>query len=129
MIKTFKGNEYNFYFLMGKFFADRKIIKEMDAQIYNDNDMKWYLDFNKEGQVIGFISIQKQKKNHYIDNFYVIPEYRNQGIGETLLKTLLDENKDKINLISRNEIAINLFKKYGFEEYGHNGRYKKMTRA
>lgn len=129
MIKKFNGTECNFYYLMGKFFADRSIIKEMDCQIYNDKDMTWYLSFDKEGHIEGFISIQKQKKHSYIDNFYIVPQYRNQGIGERLLTEVLKDHQEKINLISRNEIAIDLFKKYGFVEYSHNGRYRKMTKA
>ena len=128
MIKKLNSSEYNFYFLMGKFFADRSIIKEMDCQIYNEEGMEWYVNFNKEGQIVGFASIQKKNNGtFYLDNFYVILEYRNKGIGKELLKAVLKDHPKNVRLISRNEVAIHMFEKYGFKEYGHNGRYKKMS--
>lgn len=113
---------------MGKFFADRSVIKEMDCQFYNENNMIWFVDFDKEGNVVGFASIQKKKDKSYLDNFYVIPSHRGQGIGRQLLNEIIQEF-DNIHLISRNDIAINMFKKVGFIEYGQNGRYKKMCKA
>lgn len=127
MIKKLDSNDYNFYFLMGKFFSDKSIIKEMDCQIYNEDGMDWFVDFNKEGQIVGFASVQKKNNNtFYLDNFYVILEYRNKGIGKQLLKAVLNDYPKNIRLISRNEVAIHIFEKNGFKEYGHNGRYKKM---
>lgn len=127
-IKETNGSETIFYFLMGKFFADRKIIKEMDCQIYNENNMDWFLYFNKEGEVIGFLSLEPKKDYLYLDNFYVVEKERGKGVGESLLKYCLDNKSKNIKLISRNELAINLFEKYNFKKIGKNGRYYKMIR-
>ena len=127
-IKETNSSETIFYFLMGKFFADRKIIKEMDCQIYNENNMDWFLCFNKEGEVIGFLSLEPKKDYLYLDNFYVVEKERGNGVGERLLKYCLDNKSKNIKLISRNESAINLFEKYNFKKIGKNGRYYKMIR-
>lgn len=129
MIQVLSDKEYVFYYLMGKYFADRKIIKEMDCQLYNEDGMKWHIYFDKEGNICGFCSIQSNnKKGSYLDNFYVIKEYRGKGIGEQILKSIISQENENISLITRNEIAYKLFKKYGFVEYGKNGRYIKMKR-
>lgn len=128
MILKYNEEDQNkeFYAEMGKFFADRGIIKELDCQLYNDKNTTWYISVNENYQEIdGFISIQDKGKYNYIDNFYVVSKYRNKGIGNKLLKEVI-KDYDNIKLISRNEAAIHLFRKFGFEEYGQNGRYKKF---
>ena len=57
-----------------------------------------------------------------IDNFFVNPEYRNNGIGNKLMTYLVDMAKrlEVVNITlevrESNDIAINLYKKYGFLE-------------
>ncbi len=127
-IKETNSSETIFYFLMGKFFADRKIIKEMDCQIYNENNMDWFLYFNKEGEVIGFLSLEPKKDYLYLDNFYVVEKERGNGIGRKLIEHCLNEVNKTIKLISRNENAIKIFENNGFKKTRKNGRYYKMEK-
>lgn len=129
MIKEMTEKEYNFFFLMGKFFASRKFIKEMDCQLYSNEDMLWYIYFNKEAKICGFASLEDNEKYSMLDNFLVLEEYRNKGIGKEILDHIVNDVMEKdIRLISRNPIAIKMFKERGFEITGHNGRYEKMIK-
>ena len=126
------SKETNFYFLMGKFFADRNIAKEMDCQLYNEDGMTWYVYFNKEGKVCGFASVieknRDKEKWYYLDNFYVVKEERGKGIAKEILQHILNDYSS-IYLISRNEIAINMFMNYGFVKSGAaKGRYITMEK-
>ena len=54
-----------------------------------------------------------------IAQFEVLEKYQNKGIGNKLLSFLIKEYEDKVDNITlevkcNNEVAIHLYKKYGF---------------
>ena len=53
-----------FYEVMGRFFADRAFIKEMDCQLY-DSGFEWYLYYDGEN-ICGFASVEKRDKYTYL---------------------------------------------------------------
>lgn len=121
-IKIYKTFTDEFCTKMCKFFADTSIIKELDNQLYSNEDMLWFI-FD-DGVVKGFLSIENKIDYYYIDNFYVIKQYRNADIGNCLLDKVLQTFKDKpIKLITRNDIALNMYLKRNFKVYRTNGRY------
>jgi GNAT superfamily N-acetyltransferase len=117
----------DFYVIMGKYFADRGIVKEMDGQIY-DNGFTWYI-YLDSNTVLGFISVEDRGAYKYIDNFYVTPDNREEGIGRELLERALKDTSGVVKAISRNAIAIRLFESLGFTRTGNNGRYVKLERG
>ena len=68
-------------------------------------------------------------------NIVVKKSYRNNGIGSLLLENLiLISNKKNLNFINlevdcKNTIAINLYKKFGFEEISLRKNYYKNNDA
>lgn len=62
----------------------------------------------------------------------LLPDYRGKGLGSKLLSAVLDHSKifglEKIELhvYTSNTSAINLYKKFGFEEEGLIKRYRKL---
>ncbi|MBE6144817.1 MAG: GNAT family N-acetyltransferase [Firmicutes bacterium] len=73
---------------------------------------------------IFFKIINTNNNNGYlIDGLYVIEEYRNNGIATKLLESglnILNDTNVKfidINVLSNNKSAINLYKKFGFNEF------------
>jgi ribosomal-protein-alanine N-acetyltransferase len=56
-----------------------------------------------------------------ITNVAVLPSHRKQGIGDRLVKSMIDLAKEKeiskimLEVRSSNEAAIHLYEKYGFE--------------
>lgn len=127
-IKKTNEKDKSFFKEMGYYFSRKEIIKEMDCQLYSNENMDWYLLY-KEDFLVGFVSAEEKKDYFYIDNFYIIKEERGLGLGcylfEYIFKKLIFEGK-KIKLITRNECAQNIFKKFGFKEAAKNGRYSKM---
>lgn len=78
---------------------------------------------------IFFKIINTNNNNGYlIDGLYVIEEYRNNGIATKLLESglnILNDTNVKfidINVLSNNKSAINLYKKFGFNEFKINFR-------
>ena len=134
LIKIMTEENKDFFNIMGKYFSRKSFIKELDSQLYSNENMEWYLIY-ENNQLIGFISIEDRKKYYYIDNFYIFEQYRQMGYGELLFKRLFENymldniNNDeykKIKLITKNIYAKVIFEKYGFTETGKNGKYIKM---
>ena len=128
-IEVHKTQGDKFYSLLGPYFADRKIIKELDNQLYNDKNFVWFLCM--ENDVLkGFLSIEPKKDHNYIDNFYVLPEYRSSGIGKLLLDKAVEYCEGwETRAITRNETAFNLFSQHNFISYRKNGRYYYLKRS
>lgn len=84
--------------------------------------------FEIEGKIVAYISYWAEKK--LIKMLYVLPEYMNQGIGSKLIKYVLDNYEEEITIgvKATNEVALYLYKKFGFEifsteEYDTSGIY------
>jgi len=81
----------------------------------------YFLVAEEEGRVLGYISgIVRLGKIGHIISIAVDPDHRGKGIGERLVKALLEKFKEngmkKVRLEVRisNIAAINLYKKLGF---------------
>ena len=74
--------------------------------------------------VMGYIGVQEICGEAYITNIAVFGEYRNQGIGRSLLKKAVDGAKSRncefitLEVRESNESAISLYKSEGFEVAG-----------
>lgn len=129
-ILIFEGNYQNdeFYALMGKYFASRKIAKELEQQVYNEDGSVWYVA-TQDGYLTGFVSVFEKGKHYFIDNLYVLPQYRGQGIAKKLVGSICKEDYDKpLKCIASNEYALKIFLSFGFVEVGTNGKYKKLCK-
>lgn len=130
MIRIFKNDNQgdNFYVLMGRFFASLDIAKELERQIYNKDNSVWYISTYKN-TVLGFAALFDNGKYYFLDNLYVLPEYRNDGIARELVAEIVSDHPDKpIKCIANNPYALKIFHSLGFVEVGQNGKYKKLTK-
>lgn len=68
-------------------------------------------------QKVGYIRIFKAEGKTEIDDFFILPKYRNQGIGTRALEYYISKIKTPIFLCvyKKNLSAIKLYKKVGFE--------------
>ena len=86
----------------------------------NKNKMAIYLVALKDEQVVGYAGMWHVINEGHITNVAVSPEYRRQGIGESLINKLIEIAKEKemigltLEVRTSNEIAKNLYKKHGF---------------
>lgn len=91
-----------------------------------------FLSAYYKNNIIGFTRIirifQKRKRQLHVAKLGIAikKDFRNLGLGKILLSQVLQEAKNKIkglriitlNVFSENKQAINLYKKFGFKEYG-----------
>ena len=96
------------------------MIREVDTTYSNPFARR--IEYVINDKVIGYLDYSLIYDRMEIDNFCVLYEYRNQGIGTKLLAHLISiaisYRVINITLEVRvsNEIAINLYKKFGFRE-------------
>ena len=96
------------------------MIREIDG--IHSNPFARRIEYVVEDKVIGFLEYSLIYDRIEIDNFSVLEEYRNQGIGTKLMSYLvslaISLRVVNITLEDRvsNDIAINLYKKFGFRE-------------
>ena len=99
------------------------------------SDSSLYIVAKKQNEIIGFAGIKIIIDEADIMNIVVKKSYRNNGIGSLLLENLiLISNKKNFNFIDlevdcKNTIAINLYKKFGFEEISLRKNYYKNNDA
>lgn len=80
-----------------------------------------YVECNNN-EILGYISLTFDSEVIEIMNFCVKKEYQGQGIGYQLLKNVLNILKQEgalrsiLEVRSKNERAINLYKKLGYKE-------------
>ncbi|MGE5456316.1 MAG: ribosomal protein S18-alanine N-acetyltransferase [Ignavibacteriales bacterium] len=78
--------------------------------------------YELDNKVVGFIDYSIIYDKVELNYIIVLPNYRNQGIASKLMDFLLNdaEKNESINITLEaninNECAINLYKKYGFNE-------------
>lgn len=96
------------------------MIREVD--MIHSNPFARKIEYVIDDKVIGYLEYSLIYDRMEIDNFSVIDEYRKQGIGTKLLAHLvslaISYRVVNITLEVRfsNEVAINLYKKFGFRE-------------
>lgn len=123
--------DYDFYGMMGPFFACREYAKEMGGwQFYNDTNTTWFVALDVSG-VVGFCSAIEKKTHIYWDNFYVVPSDRGKGISTMLHRARLQwcSGKGECRAITDNPIQAHNYIKIGMVETGKRGRYTKYTLA
>jgi len=77
------------------------------------------------GEVTGGVSVSKEKNGIGNLGISIKKDFRGLGLGEKLLKKAITDGAKKFNLriitlevLKINKIAINLYKKLGFEKVG-----------
>ena len=130
MIQVYTSDFQNdrFYSKMGKFFASLDIAKELERQVYNKDNSVWYLScFDNE--VLGFAALFDNGKHYFLDNLYVLPQHRNEGVAREIVREIVSNHTDKpILCIANNPYALKIFCSLGFKEVGKLGKYKKLVK-
>ena len=96
------------------------MIREIDN--LSSNPFSRRIEYVLDDKVLGYLDYSLIYDRIEIDNVLVLDEYRNKGIGTKLMAYLvslaIDLRVINITLEVRvsNQIAINLYKKFGFRE-------------
>ena len=99
------------------------VIKNHFNQMLDDKNvilLAYYLN----NLIVGYILIRKINKDTcLLDGLYVLEEYRNNGIATNLLNEAIDRCKKlnvkyvDINVMEKNEIAKNIYRKMNFNNF------------
>ena len=84
----------------------------------NNNPFSHYLVYLDNNEILGFINYYEIYDRVEIANFNVLDSYQDQGIGNKLIKKVMELSKDKVNITlevrADNDKAIHIYEKYGF---------------
>lgn len=106
---------------------------ESFAEEINNNLAKYFVA-KVDGKVVGYGGVWIVVDEGHITNIAVHPDYRGQGIGEAIVKSLIalakEHNITSITLEVRptNTAALNLYKKFGFKVEGLRKGYYTDTK-
>lgn len=96
------------------------------------NSVGYYIAAEEQGVLLGYAGMQVVVGEAYITNIAVDPAYRRMGIGESLLKALIEHGVDRdvdfltLEVRRSNTGAQELYRKLGFAEEGiRKGYYEK----
>lgn len=99
------------------------------SELENPNSI--YFIIKTDNEICGFVGMIKVLDIADIMNIVIKKDFRGKGLSKLLIEYIINycmENDIKtINLevSSKNIVAINLYKKYGFEEVGRRKKYYK----
>ncbi len=96
-----------------------------------------------QGEIISFCLVERKKKKNEANIFLIAVKdnYRNKGLGYRILNYCIKNAKKEginnffLHVSANNEIAINLYKKFGFEiikiidNYYHSKIYPEINKA
>ncbi len=72
-------------------------------------------EFKVEKMWAGNADVYEEDDGIYLANLYIHPQCRNQGVATKVLERLIKEYKvDTLIVAKDNEVAIKLYKKFGF---------------
>lgn len=118
MIRKMLPNDYNSIYKLGaQLNINYAKLNKLD-NIVNDNNQKVYV-YIINNNVVGFLHITISFDEADIVDIITSEEYRNHGIGNSLISyAIKDNNLKKINLEVResNKIAIEFYQKMNFKK-------------
>ena len=116
-MNSIKDND--FYNILGYFFASKNFRKKLTYPLSNEDDWIWLVAFNKDNNVIGFLSLEPMVSGYKIDSIYVLNDYYkiygNRVYNELIEKAikLSKNNKKYISATIKKELVV-VFEKYNF---------------
>ena len=94
-----------------------------------ENKLAIYIVAMEDDKVVGYAGMWHVVTEGHITNIAVHKDYRGKGVGQALVKGLIDIAKEKemigVTLEGRpsNETALHIYKKYGFKLSGVRKEY------
>ncbi len=91
-----------------------KVLQWVENKI--QNNINNYTAITLAGKTVGYYCLEKQGDKWELDDFYILPAYRNRGIGSAVLKNICTNTGGCIFLyvFRKNIRAISLYIRFGF---------------
>ena len=96
---------------------------------FSTNPYLKIITYVKKDKIIGFLLYSLIYDRIEIEQFEVITKERGKGIGDKLLKYIIEKYKERdvknitLEVKEDNIVAINLYKKYGFKNVSTREKY------
>ena len=82
-----------------------------------EDHCRGYAFYDKD-KLVGFVNVEDKDGESWIQALEIMPDYRNQGLGKSILDIAVKELKaNYLSVNKKNTIAISMYKKYGFKVY------------
>ena len=97
--------------------------------MHGEYDKDTWLLAIKNPDIIGMVTVSDIDDKHmYIYNFGVKKEFRRQGIGNTLFKTVVNDAKKRVvfSVDIHNPELIQMYRRWGATKYGSDEKYVNM---
>lgn len=126
MIRDIVENDYDTVYELGELLHSnfRKMYK-FDEVL--KNDYFHVLVYELDSKVLGFIIYTHLYETTDILDIVVDDDYRRQGIASDLINHVIENSNDEdefyLEVASKNEAAIKLYKKFGFEKINTRPNY------
>lgn len=128
IIKTMTQDSEGFWQLMGRFFADRCVRRELGMAMSSDESYTWFVAIDGD-TVLGFCAAVATRAGIEFKHRWVLPSHRGQGIGRALFEARLDFAGDRpIKAVAVPSVQA-LFERHGFTKVRQQGRYPVMKRG
>ena len=94
-----------------------------------DDSHEFLVAEREDGKLLGYVGMMTVLDEGYISNVAVDPEVRRQGIGDALIRALLERAELRelrfvtLEVREHNEAAISLYRKHGFLPVGLRKNY------
>lgn len=98
-----------------------------------ENEMSKYIVAKENDNIVGFAGIIVLPDDIEITNIVTKKSERKKGIGKLLLEKIIEMSREtkkefiSLEVNEKNEIAINLYKKFNFEKVGLRKKYYNGT--
>lgn len=119
-IKQFDKKTENFYQILGPFFGNRLMAKEVGIQPFDDDEKKWFVSMIGN-DAIGVASLH----GIIVCDCWVFPEYRNQGVFSSLVDFLIRNSTGNLRA-NCTKMSYPIFAKFGFNEIKKTKNYTLM---
>lgn len=102
---------------------------ELTKKEFSTNPYLKIITYVEKDKIIGFLLYSLIYDRIEIEQFEVITKERRKGIGDKLLKFLIEKYQDTdiknitLEVKEDNIVAINLYKKYGFKKVSTREKY------
>lgn len=97
--------------IIDKYKNDNKFLKHVD---YDDNGYIW---FDKDS-VVGIVTVDDKKDYNWISAIEINQNYKGHNLGKQILDFAVKKLKgNALSVNKKNEVAIKMYKKYGFKIY------------
>lgn len=92
-----------------------KVLQWVEAKIRNNIGKYTAIVFNEEK--VGYFRLDRKDNKWELDDFYILPQFRNKGIGSAVISHICQSATGCIYLyvFTNNKGAISLYERFGFK--------------